>query len=359
VAVYDDRLVREAIVRELERNGQVFFLHNRVQSIAFIAGKLKTLVPEARIAVGHGQMAEEQLEQVMTDFVQGKADVLVCTTIIESGLDMPNVNTLIVNQSDRFGLSQLYQLRGRVGRGANLAYAYFLYDRGKNITELAEKRLNTIFEATELGAGFGIAMKDLEIRGAGNLLGLRQSGHISAVGFSLYTQLLARAVEELKAKRAGVPEDKIKASQLPPPTIDLPHPAYIPEDYVEDLNMRIALYQKLVKADKSEQLDVLAQEFTDRFGALRKEVQNLLYGVRIKMLGVKAGIESVSVDEGDIVLRRFEGMRFDRLKLEPFVRGLRLPAGSVHVDPLFIRLDPKRIGPQWQKLLEEVVRRVG
>jgi transcription-repair coupling factor (superfamily II helicase) len=294
----------------------------------------------------------------MTDFVQGKADVLVCTTIIESGLDMPNVNTLIVNHADRFGLSQLYQLRGRVGRGANLAYAYFLYDRGKNITELAEKRLNTIFEATELGAGFGIAMKDLEIRGAGNLLGLRQSGHITAVGFNLYTQLLAKAVEDLKAKHAGVPEAQIKAARLPPTTIDLPLPSLIPEEYVEDLNTRISLYQKLVRAQKSEQLESLAQELTDRFGPLPKETQNLLYGVKIKLLAAKSGLESIAVDEGDIVLRRFEGMRFDRFKLEPYVKGLRLPLGSIRVDPLFVRLNPRRIGLTWQKVLEEVVRRL-
>ena len=190
---------------------------------------------------------------------------------------MPNVNTLIVNQADKFGLTQLYQLRGRVGRGANLAYAYFLYDKGKRLTPTAEKRLKTIFEATELGAGFGIAMKDLEIRGAGTLLGVRQSGHISAVGFNLYYQLLAQAVEEQKARRAGMSEEEIKASHLPPPTIDLPLPAYIPEDYVADLNTRLELYQKLVKVDKLEQIEPLAQEFSDRFGAPPQEVENLLY----------------------------------------------------------------------------------
>ncbi len=357
VAAYEDRLVREAIVRELERNGQVFFVHNRVQSIASVAGKLQTLVPEARFAIGHGQMGEEELERVMTDFVQGEADVLVCTTIIESGLDMPNVNTLIVNHADRFGLTQLYQLRGRVGRGANTAYAYFLYDKGKHLTELAEKRLRTIFEATELGAGFGIAMKDLEIRGAGNLLGLKQSGHISAVGFNLYTQLLARAVDELKARRAGVPEEKVRMSHLPPPTIDLPLPAFIPEEYVEDLNSRIMLYQKLVKVNRMDAIEGLAREFTDRFGTPPPEVQNLLYAVKMKVLASRAAIESIAMDEGDIVLRRFEGMRFDRKKMEPLLTGLRLPAGAVRFDPLAIRLNPKRIGGSWPKLLEEVVRK--
>ncbi len=358
VAAYDDRLVREAISRELERNGQVFFLHNRVQSIDFVASKLQMLVPEARFVVGHGRMDEEQLNRVMTDFVQGKADVLVCTTIIESGLDMPNVNTLIVNQSDRFGLSQLYQLRGRVGRGTNIAYAYFLYDRGKRITELAEKRLQTIYEATELGAGFGIAMKDLEIRGAGNLLGVHQSGHISAVGFSLYTQLLARAVDEMKAKQAGIPEEKVKEAHLPPPTIDLPLPAYIPEDYVEDLNTRIALYQKLVRLEKVAGIDSLRQEFSDRFGPLPKELENLLYAVKIKLLASRVHIESVGLDEGEIVLRRFEGMRFSREKMEPFLWGLRLPLGSLRFDPLAVRLHPKRIGTTWPQVLEEVIRRI-
>ncbi|HXY74035.1 MAG TPA: transcription-repair coupling factor, partial [Dehalococcoidales bacterium] len=205
IAEYDDRLVREAILREIERSGQVFFVHNRVQTIELVANKIRTLVPEARVVVGHGQMGEDQLENVTSDFLQNKYDVLVCTTIIESGLDMPNVNTLIVNMADRFGLTQLYQLRGRVGRGATLAYAYFLFDKGKRITPVAEKRLQTIHEATELGAGFNIAMRDLEIRGAGTLLGTHQSGHISAVGFSLYSQMLSKAIENLKEQRAGLP----------------------------------------------------------------------------------------------------------------------------------------------------------
>ena len=359
VSPYEDHVVREAIMRELERKGQVFFVHNRVQSIASITAKLQTLVPEARFAIGHGQMSEDLLEKVMTDFVHGNADVLVCTTIIESGLDMPNVNTVIVNNADKFGLTQLYQLRGRVGRGANTAYAYFLYDKGKHISEIAERRLKTIFEATELGAGFGIAMKDLEIRGAGNLLGLKQSGHISAVGFNLYTQLLARAVDELKARQAGVPEDKLRESRLPPTSIDLPLPAYIPEDYVEDLNTRISLYQKLAKLQKTEGIEALSKEFSDRFGTPPREVDNLLYGVKIKILGTRANVESVAVQEGDIVLRPFEGMRFNRTRLEPILMGLRAPVGSVHFDPLSIRVNPKRIGATWPKVLEELVRKAG
>ncbi len=351
VAEYDDRLIREAILRELERNGQAFFVHNRVQSIAFVANNLQSLVPEAKIAIGHGQMPEAELEAVMADFAQGKSDILVCTTIIESGLDMPNVNTLIINKADKFGLTQLYQLRGRVGRGANLAYAYFLYDKGKHLTPTAEKRLRTIFEATELGAGFGIAMKDLEIRGAGSLLGVKQSGFISAVGFSLYCRLLAEAVEEQKAKQAGLAVTK--PSRLPEPTIDLPLAAYIPEEYVSDLDTRLSLYQSLVKLDRVEQVETLAHEFGDRFGALPIEVRNLLYALRIKIQAVKAGIESISTEDGQIILRRFQGLHFDKQKLETFLKD------GIKIGTTQLRLNPKRLGGEWQEVLEEVLTRIG
>ena len=321
VTRYDERLVREAVLRELERNGQVFFVHNRVESIDYIAEKLQSLIPEARISVAHGQMPEGELERVMSDFSQDKSDILVCTTIIESGLDMPNVNTLIVNRADRFGLTQLYQLRGRVGRGASLAYAYFLYEKGRMLTPTAEKRLKTIFEATELGAGFSIALKDLEIRGAGTLLGARQSGHISAVGFSLYCRLLADAVENRKARQAGTPE-KAQPSPLPTPTIDLPLKAYIPDEYVSDVETRLSLYQSLSRLDKPEQIEALRDEFSDRFGAVPLEVRNLLYALKIKMLAGKAGIESVTTEDGLIVLRLLEGMRFT-----PQQREIALPDG--------------------------------
>ncbi len=350
VAQYDDRLIREAILRELERNGQVFFVHNRVNSIAFVAGKLQSLVPEAKIAIAHGQMPEAELERVMADFTQGKSDILVCTTIIESGLDMPNVNTLIVNQADKFGLTQLYQLRGRVGRGANLAYAYFLYEARKQLTPTAEKRLKTIFEATELGAGFGIALKDLEIRGAGTLLGVKQSGHITAVGFNLYCRLLAEAVEEQKAKRAGI--IKTRPLHLPPPTIDLPLRAHIPEEYISDLNTRLSLYQRLVKVDKAELIDDLAREFGDRFGAPPPVVRNLLYALRIKILAAKAGIESIDTEERQIVIRRFQGMPFDKQKLQPLLKD------GIMVGTTQLRLTPKRPGKDWQRVLEAILLKI-
>jgi transcription-repair coupling factor (superfamily II helicase) len=260
------------------------------------------------------------------------------------------VNTMIVNRADKFGLTQLYQLRGRIGRGTNLAYAYFLYDKGKNISAVAEKRLQTIYEATELGAGFGIAMKDLEIRGAGTLLGVRQSGFISSVGFELYSQLLGQAVEELKAKQAGVAKEQTKQPKLPEPTIDLPLPAYIPGDYIADVDTRISLYQSLVKADML-QIERLAGDFKDRFGPPPAEVNNLLYAVRLKTLATKAAIESISTEEGQIVIRRFQGMPFDQRKLQPFVRdGIKI--GITH---LYINI--KRVR-DWPVVLEEVIKRL-
>ncbi|MGD9115689.1 MAG: transcription-repair coupling factor [Dehalococcoidia bacterium] len=350
VARYDERLIREAMIRELERNGQVFFVHNRVRSIDYIAAKLQDLVPEARIAVAHGQMPEGELEKVTGRFAAGESDILVCSTIIESGLDMPNVNTLIVNNADRFGLTQLYQLRGRVGRGASLAHAYFLYDKGKRLTPLAEKRLKTIFEATELGAGFNIALKDLEIRGAGTLLGARQSGHISAVGFSLYTRLLAEAVESRKAGLSGKTETE--KPPLPPPAIDLPLKALIPEDYVADVETRLSLYQKLARVDKEEQLETLAQEFGDRFGKPPVEVRNLLYMLKIKLRATKAGVESITTEDGEIIIRFFEGMSYDRAKIE-LISSEGVTAGKSQ-----IRLNYRRI-KGWEKVLEGLLEKIG
>jgi transcription-repair coupling factor (superfamily II helicase) len=278
VAEYDGQLVKEAIMKELERNGQVFFVHNRVQSIRMIAEKVRELVPTARIAVAHGRMTEGELESVMTDFSRGDIDILVCTTIIESGLDVPNANTLIINQADKFGLTQLYQLRGRVGRGANLAYAYFLYDKGKRITEEARQRLNVIYEATELGSGMNIAMKDLEIRGAGNLLGMKQSGHINAVGFSLYTRLLSEAVAEIRHLQKG--ERIPQAKRLPQTTVDLPLNALIPEWYVSDVAVRLNLYHRI--ADIKTEVKNPDRSLTTVSGSA-PEVKNLLFEfIRLK-----------------------------------------------------------------------------
>ncbi|MFC1967779.1 transcription-repair coupling factor [Chloroflexota bacterium] len=347
VAEYDERLIREAILRELERNGQVFFVHNRVQTISALASKLAATVPEARIAVAHGQMPGEQLERVMMDFAAGEDDVLMCTTIIESGLDMPNVNTLIVNDSDKMGLTQLYQLRGRVGRGVNRAYAYFLFDRGKRLTEKAQKRLKTIFEATELGAGFRVAMKDLEIRGAGNLLGVEQSGHIGAVGFDLYCRLLAEAVEELRSKQQ--PEEA-REKTFPPSatTIDLPLVAHMPEDYVSDLSTRLALYQRMARLESVEEIDGMIDELSDRFGPLPLPVENLFYVVKMKILAAGAEVQTVSTEGGQITLRLRGDKRLDR-SLE-FGYGDEVKVGTSQV-----RLNIKRLGSKWPQVLEEVL----
>ncbi|MFC2009575.1 transcription-repair coupling factor [Chloroflexota bacterium] len=348
VAEYNESIIREAIIRELERNGQVFFVHNRVQSIAGVAIRLRKLVPEAQIAVGHGQMKEEELERTMLDFTLGKIDVLVCTTIIESGLDISNVNTIIVNNAERLGLAQLYQLRGRIGRGSNRAYAYFLYTKGKQLTPAANKRLETIFEATELGAGFRIAMKDLEIRGAGNLLGREQSGHISAVGFDLYCHLLTEAVEEEKAKKSG---EEIPGTPYVPfslPRIDLPLSAYIPEDYVVDLNARLTLYQKLARIASTEEVEQVAGELEDRFGNPPDEVENLLYIVKIKTLASQAGVESISRKDRQISIRLKEGVVFDRERLERIYVGIRADKSQLY-------LDIETISNRWQAVLEEVI----
>ena len=350
VGAYDDTLVRQAILREMERNGQVFFVHNRVQSIALVANKLQALIPEAKITIAHGQMLEEKLEKVIADFIAGKKDVLVATTIIQLGLDMPNVNTLIVDQSDKFGLTQLYQLRGRVGRGTNQAYAYFLFDKGKQLTPQAYKRLRTIFEATELGAGFSIAMKDLEIRGAGNLLGVKQSGHIAAIGFALYCQMLAEAVDELKAKRTGERRPVAASEAKQPPSIALPLSAYMPEEYVPNLGTRLILYHRMAKIENTEELEDITKELKDRFGALPLPVENLLYMVKLKVLAAEAGISSISMQGRQIIIKP---TKVERLSLEKhYNRAVKIGATQ-------IRLDTRPLGNKWREVLQEILTRGG
>jgi len=348
VSEFDERLIREAILRELDRGGQVYFVHNRVHSIDHVARRLREMVPEAEIAVAHGQMPEHSLEQVMLDFVNGRIDVLVCTTIIESGLDIPNVNTIIIHQADKLGLAQLYQLRGRVGRGASLAYAYLVYDRKARLTEAAQKRLQTIFEATELGAGFQIALRDLEIRGAGNLLGPEQSGPMATVGFELYCRLLAEAVERLRAVMQGrVPPAPPKEG--PEVSIDLPLSAHLPESYVPDLNLRLALYQRMAQMESLSEVDELAQELTDRFQSPPPLARNLLYVVRLRVLALQAGVQSITTEDGQIVVRLKEGRQLPADAL----RG-RLPEG-VQLGRTTLRLERARLGPAWPQALQRVM----
>ena len=306
IGPYSPRLVRQAILRELERGGQVFFVHNRVQSIHAMERHLNALVPEARMGIGHGQMHESDLARVMHEFTRGEIDVLLCTSIIESGLDIPNANTLIVDRGDAFGLAQLYQLRGRVGRGAQRAYAYFFRHRRKPPTPEGQERLEVIAENTQLGAGYSIAMRDLEMRGAGELLGMRQHGYIASVGFHLYTRLLAQAVRQMRAVSGlPAPDDRmLSAPELRMAiTVDLPLSVGIPLDYVPDQQQRLNLYRRIADLQSEDEVDALREEFIDRFGALPESVENLFFQMRVKLRAYLAGLNLVAVEGDQMVLR--------------------------------------------------------
>jgi transcription-repair coupling factor (superfamily II helicase) len=316
VGPYDPRLIRQAVLRELDRGGQVFFVHNRVMTIEAMHQRLERLIPEARITVAHGQMAEEKLASAMEAFSTGEVDVLLSTSIIESGLDIPNANTLIVDRADRFGLAQLYQLRGRVGRGAARAYAYFFRHPTIKITDEAYARLEIFAEHTQLGAGYSIAMKDLELRGAGDILGTRQHGHISAIGFHLYTRLLADAVRRKKIELdskfempKGLPQDEMPL----PITIDLPLESTIPEAYVPDRQLRLQLYRRMSQLRSEGEIQSLAEELKDRFGELPTEVQNLLYQLQIRIKAAKSNLISISTENGQILLQIPENWPRERL----------------------------------------------
>jgi transcription-repair coupling factor (superfamily II helicase) len=294
VGPYEDELVREAIRRELAREGQVFYVHNRVRSIERAARHVHELVPEARIVVGHGQMKERKLETVMEDFISGRADVLVCTTIVESGLDIPNVNTLIVDGAENLGLSQLYHLRGRIGRSNRQGYAFFLFREGGYMTDGALQRLKVIRDFSELGSGLRVAMKDLEIRGAGNLLGPEQHGHVEAVGFELYCRMLADAVDELR----GV--SRPRTSEV---TIDLPLKAMASREYISKTSRRVEVYRRLAEAGSVAEIDALAGEVRDRYGPPPPEVENLFGVARLRLACMAVGVREVGHDGDDVVLR--------------------------------------------------------
>ena len=333
---YHPERVRQAVLRELERGGQVFFVHNRVQTIRTIQNRLERLMPEARIGVAHGQMPERELAQVMTAFGAGEIDVLLSTSIIESGLDFPNANTLIVDRADTFGLGQLYQLRGRVGRGAVRAYAYFLFNSRTRATEEALQRLQTLVEHSYLGAGYSIALQDLEMRGAGEVLGRRQHGHIAAIGFHFYTQLLSAAVQRIRAGREQQPAplDGLTAGiQAPlPVTIDLALPAAIAPDYVADRQLRLQLYRRLANLRTQEEVAAMEAELGDRFGPLPGEVRNLLYQLRVKLMAAAAQVESITSENGQILIqlppeRVPEGLAEQGLAVRSSKRGIWLKAG--------------------------------
>ncbi len=388
---YDEVLIRQAIQRELERGGQVFFVHNRVQGLQMLAARIQRLVPEARVAVAHGQMAERELERVMLAFADGEIDVLVCTTIVENGLDIRRANTMIVNRADRFGLAQLYQLRGRVGRGAVRGYCYLLYERHKSLSFDARRRLEALLESSEtLGAGFRIAMRDLEIRGAGELLGTRQHGQIAAVGFDLYTRLLAQAVNELRAKRGGRPptekgppdpvSETTAGSQAlpfplenplaPPITLDLPVTAEIPETYVEDPDLRLQLYRRIAGLTTEAEIQEMRQELVDRFGAdpetgsVPRPVEGLLYQIRVKNLALQAAVPKIGRRRDQIAIH-WAGLTEDnRRDLQHRLRtrlghmdpgqGRWIPAGEIHVgkEAIYIPVDTEG---RWQETLIRVL----
>jgi transcription-repair coupling factor (superfamily II helicase) len=348
----DDKLIRQAILREIDRGGQIFFLHNRVSTIKAIARRLEELVPEASVAIGHGQMPEDELETVMTEFAAGEYDVLLCTTIIESGLDIPNANTIIIDRADMFGLAQLYQLRGRVGRGANRAYAYLFHPRSTRLTEDARARLDTIAEQTELGSGLNIAMRDLEIRGSGDLLGTRQSGYIASVGFYLYTQLLAQAVQKLKsgqpARQSDSPLPELAATG-PTTTIDLPIPTYIPVDFIPEVALRLQLYRRLADLQTESAIEEMRTELTDRFGPLPPEISGLLFQIQVKLRSSRANVTAITSDDNQINIRLPYLAEVDRPALQAYLGSdTRVSRTSV-----WLLRDPN--SDEWQARLLEVL----
>ena len=352
VSEYSEDVVKEAILREMERGGQVFYLHNRVKTILQAADDIRKLVPHARVIVGHGQMVESDLEDVMVDFANGEADVLVCTTIIESGLDMANVNTLIVERADRFGLAQLYQLRGRVGRGQHRAYAYLLAPRGRRITEAAEMRLQAILEASDLGAGFRIAMRDLEIRGAGNILGADQSGHIQDVGLDLYTQLLQEAIRELEREGGHSNLTAQVAAGEEPTRIELPLNAGIPEDYIGHLPTRLSVYQRLARLTERRELPDIREELRDRFGPVPEEVENLLKVSEIRAIAGAAGAESVIRNSESIVITLRNPVGGAKAPLQ------RALGPSAQVGNAQIQMPLRPLGDQWLSRLTRTLERL-
>jgi transcription-repair coupling factor (superfamily II helicase) len=352
VTAYDERIIRDAIRREMKRGGQVFFLHNRVKTIEMVHKKLKELVPEARVLVGHGQMEKHDLENVMHAFVNHEADVLLATTIIETGIDIPNANTILIDRADRFGLADLYQLRGRVGRAGEKAYAILLLPREMITQGDARKRIHAIKQYTALGSGFKIAMRDLEIRGAGNLLGTKQSGHIAQIGFDLYCQLLRQSIDRLKGKKdPSLHETTFKAdfiiptetqwvsqnskSKIQNPELDL-LPAFIPTSYLSDAKLRINAYRELAEANTPKAITALEKNWQDRHGRLPHPVQNLLTIARIKAEAASNQITSVEISGQRLMLQRngspilMDGSRYPRLtktkpaeKLEEALEMLR------------------------------------
>ncbi|HET6381019.1 MAG TPA: transcription-repair coupling factor [candidate division Zixibacteria bacterium] len=335
IAEDDDGLIRDAINRELDRGGQVYFVHNRVDTIEAAAERVRRLVPRARVAIGHGQMPEGMLERVMLDFDAGTFDVLVCTTIIESGLDIPNANTIIISRADTFGLAQLYQLRGRVGRSDRRAYAYLLHRRGQPLSPVARKRLHAIFSASDLGAGYQIALSDLEIRGAGNILGPEQHGFMAAVGFELYTRMLAEAVEVRRGRAVG--------AEPAPVRLDLPGSAYLPDSYIGDAGAKLEIYRRFAHVRSDADAEALREELRDRFGPIPEPVEGLFRAVAVRMAAEAARVPEVRAEARQVV---FKWPRFDRRRVSMALQlaGFRPSVGSNQVRiPVGVGRDPVEV----------------
>ena len=338
VARWDERLIRTAIDRELARGGQVFFVHNRIHDIHKVQHRLSQIVPEATIVIAHGRLSESELEEVMLAFVAGRADILLATTIIESGLDIPRANTIFIDEADTYGLADLHQLRGRVGRSHHRAYCHLLVDEAATLTSTAAKRLRAIQEFSSMGAGFSLAMRDLEIRGAGNLLGTQQSGHIATVGYELYCRLLEQAVRGIKAMPPAEP---------PPVTIDLPGAAWLPRDFIPDFRAKIDVYRRLSRVTAEGQVDDLAAELVDRFGPLPAEVTRMLEFARLRVAAAGHGIDSITRQPGMIMIGHHDSQAIQRLRAAWQAGGktLRVVGEKSAVVPLDQRVcdDPDRL----------------
>ena len=347
VGEYNKQMIKTAILAELDRNGKIFFVHNRIDSIWKIAKELKSIVPQARVGIAHGSMVETELNSEMLKFTEGETDILVCTTIIESGLDIPNANTLIVNKADRLGLSQLYQIRGRVGRRNTRAYCYLLVSKKQSISSNASKRLQAILEASDLGSGLRIALRDLEIRGAGNILGSEQSGQISTIGFELYAKLLKQAISELKdtQENPGVYEPSFSSDTR----IDLPVSPHIPKQYISHLPDRLGIYKRLAALRTETEIMEIRDELKDRFGPIPAQVEDLLYTIKIKLIALDVGIESLFTYDESIALTLKYPTGGSRIALS------KILGDSASVGHHKITLHRASMGTEWRIALLEIL----
>jgi transcription-repair coupling factor (superfamily II helicase) len=350
VMEYDEETVREAIAREVRRGGQVYYVYNRVTDIADVALRISNLVPDARVEFAHGQMSERELENVMYGFINGEIDVLVSTTIIETGLDISNVNTMIIHDSDRYGLSQLYQLRGRIGRSNRTAYAFLMYRRNVMLKETAEKRLSAIREFTDLGSGFKIAMRDLELRGAGNLLGAQQHGHMNAVGYDLYCKMLNEAVKEAKG---------IHTMEDFETTIDLTMDAFIPDSYISNEFQKLDIYKRIAGIESQQDYDDMLEELLDRFGELPKAVLNLLAIARLKALAHQGYVTEIKQFGKEVQITLYEKAKLDPagipILMQKYRRGLTFKPGP---EPKFILTIERNMMEELRFFAEELVKLV-